>query len=87
MKTIWKYELQPVDFQTLEMPKDSRILCCQTQNDNPCLWAVVNPKAETVKRKIRIAGTGHPLQEGVTEYLGTVQTLDGRLVLHVFEIL
>lgn len=44
MKTIWKFQLKVDDFQTLEIPKDSKLLAVQTQGETPCLWALVSPE-------------------------------------------
>lgn len=85
--SIWKFPLEITDSQAVEMPQDARILSVQLQNDTVTLWAVVMPKKRRVNRLIRIAGTGHNIDdvvESMFAYLGTVQ--DGRgLVWHVFD--
>jgi len=58
-KQIWKYPLETTDGQTIRMPKDSQILCVQTQFDRPCLWALVDPNQPLEDRHILIFGTGH----------------------------
>ena len=70
------------------MPKDAEILTVQTQNGKPCLWALVDPKAETEIRVIEIFGTGHPVLSDMgtsRKYISTFQMQEGRLVFHVFE--
>lgn len=87
-KTIWKFPLQVADRQSIKMPIGAEILTVQTQNEEPCLWALVDPKAETESRYIEIFGTGHKVcyDMGVSrKYISTFQMGDGRLVFHVFE--
>ncbi len=70
------------------MPIGAKILTVQTQNDIPCLWALVDPQAETEGRNIEIFGTGHPVLSDLgtaREYIGTFQMHNGTLVFHVFE--
>lgn len=86
--TIWKYPLEAEDEQVMAMPKGARILTVQTQNETPCLWAMVNPtEARIEKRKIYTHGTGHPVADDpdTLAYLGTYQLRGGALVFHVFE--
>ena len=87
-KTIWKFELETTDNQTIEMPIGSKILTVQTQNGKVCLWALVDPTVIKVKVFIDIFGTGHEIHYGeniIRNYLGTYQLQNGDLVFHVFE--
>ncbi len=83
--TVWKYQLQTTDIQDVLMPQGADILCVQTQGQEPCLWALVNPDAEKGMRRIYIVGTGHPTGylTGLS-YIGTYQLRGGALVFHVF---
>lgn len=86
--TIWKFELDTVNMQTIEMPYCAKILTVQVQRETPCLWAIVDPSLEKEKRHFEIFGTGNPIVEGMgvsREYIGTYQLHDGDLVYHVFE--
>ena len=86
-RAIWKFPLDIVDLQAIEMPDDAEILCCQEQDDRPCLWAAVTPGKSTRRRWFRVFGTGHPMpHERGMRYIGTAQTLLGVLVWHVFEV-
>ena len=94
MKKIFKYQLANVDLQNVEMPQGSEILCIQTQNEIPCIWALVDPNKEPINRRIGIFGTGQelpmlPINENAT-YIGTYQLqmseLGGTLVFHCFDI-
>lgn len=87
-KSIWKFQLETTDYQTISMPKDAEILTVQTQGDTPCVWALVNPEAEKEDRNFEVFGTGHkvPVDMGVMrEYVATYQLQGGSLIFHVFE--
>jgi hypothetical protein len=83
MKTIWKFEL-PKQGKIL-MPKGAEILTVQTQNEIPCIWAVVNPDADKEERTFVIYGTGFEFQLIDYKYIGTFQMHSHGLVFHVFE--
>jgi len=96
MTAIWKYPIDALGVQTIEMPYGARILSVQTQPevnehgsfDRPTLWAVVGEDMPKAKRTIHTYGTGHPiptLDEADLSYIGTYQLSGGRLVFHVFE--
>lgn len=83
MQSIWKFPLTTTGEQSVDMPQGAKILACQTQNNTPCLWCVVDVNAPREKRTFRIYGTGHEFRGG--EYVGTYQIHNGGLVFHVFE--
>jgi len=84
-ETIWKFTLQATDIQTIKMPKGAKILCVQTQNEIPCLWAIVDPSASMEDRTFSIYGTGHNIDGYDRKYLGTFQLLKGNFIGHLFE--
>jgi len=87
-KTIWKFELEPIDRQIIEMPVNAEILTVQIQNETPCIWALVDPTKLTEIRVIEIFGTGHKMYYDIKndrKHLGTYQLYGGSLVFHVFE--
>ena len=97
MKTIYKYILEPVGAQTLQIPSGAEFLSVQMQHGNLCLWAIVDPEKLLENEYFVIVGTGHPVPEKpkYLQYLGTVQQAarlknlfpehaDGALVWHVF---
>ena len=94
-KTIWKFELEIGDNQKLELPIGAEILTVHTQNEIPCLWALVDPDADQETRHFEVYGTGHPVRYdsnrakpklGIDRiYIGTFQLHNGILVFHVFE--
>ena len=86
-KVVYKYKLQITKvIQEVILPLGAQILCIKMQNDELCMWALVDPDQtynEVVK--IRCAGTGHEITEDV-EYIDTVMLLDGELVFHFFKV-
>ena len=85
MKTIWKFKLKTYLEQDIEMPTGAIILCLQTQHEIPCIWALVDPDAPKMSRRFITHGTGHPMTETTTCYLGSYQLQMGAFVFHVFE--
>ena len=70
------------------MPKGAEILTVQTQNDTPCIWALVDPDSETETRHFEVYGTGHDIHcdMGIErKYINTFQIQYGLLVFHLFE--
>lgn len=82
----WKYHLHLVGEQLLKMPAGAWILSVAHQPVvGLCVWALVDPEAELVTRRIYIRGTGHALAgAAAAEYVGTVVEPDGKLVWHVW---
>lgn len=82
---VYKYPLQTVLWQEIEMPAGSVILSMQVQNEIPCIWALVNPHLEeTEKRIFKVHVTGFDFIDPHSSYIGTFQ--NGDFVGHVFEI-
>ena len=89
IKSIWKHEINIVDFQYVDMPLGAKILTVQLQEKGICLWALVDPEAPCVLRRIELYGTGHSIEFGQLverKYIGTVQTYSGAYVWHAFEV-
>lgn len=86
METIWKFELEVTDEQSIEMPYGAEILSVQWQRDKLCVWAMVSPTTlSKSNRSFVIFGTGHSIPDNLNaQFLGTVQDNFG-LVWHVFE--
>ncbi len=86
MKTIHKYPLTLTDEQSLSMPQGARPLSVQVQRGVPCLWAIVDPSEDIRPIRVRMVGTGHPMEEdGINwRFVGTIQLHDGALVFHFF---
>lgn len=92
MKQIWEFPLETTDVQRIEMPVGAEILTIQTQNEVPCIWALVDTGTSVLKckRTFNIFRTGHNIPELVDshrKYIGTYQLNNGGLVFHCFELL
>jgi hypothetical protein len=90
MKTIYKYPVEIAEYVKIDLPKGAEILTVQEQRNQPMMWALVDPNAEPETRLFGTFGTGHPLGNAIgvtTKYIGTYQSAEGQLVLHVFEYL
>jgi len=87
MKTVYKYTLDLVDLQVIQLPYDSTILSVAEQFDQIVLYALVDP-AETLvaEHTIRIAGTGHTIKQPHVHFIGSIVLEAGHLVFHVFEV-
>lgn len=87
MLTIWKYELGLQDHQTLQLPEGAQLLHVGNQHGALCLWALVDPDAKVIDRRIYVVGTGHKLPTAckLARYIGTAMMLGGTLVWHVFD--
>lgn len=85
MKRVYKYPLSIVDFQTLGMPADAKLLTVQAQRNQPCLWALVDTERAQEEVTLRLVGTGHEFEDADQwEHLGSFQLDAGLLVFHVF---
>jgi hypothetical protein len=86
MKTIWKFPFPITDEVKIEMPENAWILGVQVQRECPCIWALVDTKAEMKPRSFRVFGTGQPIDTGIDyDFIGTFQIHGGALVFHLFE--
>jgi hypothetical protein len=97
MRKIFKYPIPVTDYShiptndkfTISMPNHAKILCVQLQEGKPYIWALVDD-SELRDRHFRIIWTGNPIVEDdeqidFVDYIGTIQMLDGALVLHLFD--
>lgn len=89
-KVIWKYPIPRALEFTLNMPEGRfEFLSIQMQNDEPCMWVLVDPGQRKVSHTFRILPTGlefHRDDPTRMPYIGTFQPVNG-LVFHLFEIL
>lgn len=87
--TVWKCLLNIEDEHVLEIPSPAITLSFQVQNGALVLWFLVNPELGKVTKVFRLAGTGHQINNSLSEleYIDTVQLKGGKLVYHLFEIL
>ena len=80
MKVIYKYPFKIVDFFDLNLPASAKILTCQSQKDEPYIWALVNTDEKLGRtRRFRVYGTGAEITEETRNlgYIGTIQRFGG----------
>ena len=82
---IFKYTLDLIDLQSLELPIGAKILSIQVQSRIPRLWALVDENAQKEMRTFATYGTGYEVPDNPGSYIGTYQLVDSDLVFHVFE--
>ncbi len=94
MNKIYKYKLDMVNAQSIELPLIAKILKVEYQRCNEewdkinlCLWALIDDRlGATTKRTFRIFMTGEPIETiGNLIYIDTVLAMNGQFVAHVFE--
>lgn len=83
MKTIHKYRLKIVDYQSIETHIGAEIISVGEQDGNLCVWAMVDTKKPSVEKKIWVIGTGNYCAPSVEGFVGTVAI--GPHVWHVFQ--
>lgn len=84
MEVIWKYHLDLVDSQEIEMPKHSKIISVQTQYSKMTIWVICDPEEVTEKRIFDIQGTGNPVRKIRGKHIGTC--IITNYVWHIFEV-
>lgn len=92
LRTVWKYPLKLKDSQEISIVSGAELIHVDldpqlgaTPDGSMQLWALVDlDKATTERRVIRIAGTGHPIDE-VVKHIGSVRTPP--FIWHVFEVI
>lgn len=85
---VYKYKLNWAYTQVI-LPIGAKVLHFDIQNNEPHIWALVDPDAPKENRLFLLVGTGHQFDHDPddTEFIGTVLANGGALVWHVFEIL
>lgn len=88
MKTIHKYHVQAVDKPVVNMPRGARVLSFHSQNDQPYIWALVDPDEPTQPRRFYLVGTGNPFEYNPASlrFIGTALFMGDTQVFHLFEI-
>ena len=84
MKAIWKYAINP--HTTIQIPQGARLLSVQVQDNQPQLWALVDPAALQVGRMFQAVATGEEFDDDGMTYIDTFQINGGALVFHLFEV-
>lgn len=85
MKTVFKYATCPNDRIYISLPTGAQPLRFDFQDGSLCLWALVDPNAGGFQSFVfRMAGTGHNIEEEVSDYINTVYA--NGLVFHFFRL-
>lgn len=85
MKSVFKYQLNRDGVTELVLPKYSWIVKSAIQDDQICLWIVVDTTINEISvRKFSVYGTGWDITFDSLDHIDTI--LDGSYVWHVFEI-
>ena len=94
IRRIYKYPVRIDDKTSVTMPLGARILNVHEQmlscgRSGAFLWALVDPsEKEMVTRRVRIAGTGHDIDDAEKlAYCGTFHLSTSGLVFHLLEYL
>lgn len=91
--TIWKFVLggrgenrDAKPYIDVGMPQYATLLSvgCIEPNRNRFVWAEVDPRQKTVKRRIYLVGTGRPIPDGARIFIQTYFDFDGH-VWHVYD--
>lgn len=86
-QVIYKYPLRLNSVNVASIPQGARVLTVQTQNETPCLWALVDPNKILEERIFEIFATGSMLPlSGNWNYISTFQLENGVYVFHCFEM-
>jgi hypothetical protein len=88
VKTIFRFKVPIIDKPTVYMPTGARVLPAPPGERNGTdieIWAQVDTDAPLEQRQFIVVGTGNPLPEGCTSFIGTVVTHGGQFVWHLFE--
>lgn len=86
MKTIYKYGIHHLrEEQDIRVTKGFNPLHVGAQHNVICIWGEVDDDEDEFEhRSIFIVGTGNPLPNEPVRYLGTVQTMGGELIWHIY---
>ena len=89
MLRVFKYLVEIGNYFEVELPRSAQILTVDLQGSEIKLWALVDPKRPMIKRRFRLSGTGHPIEEDMEnlKYINTFLVHEGAVVVHVFEVL
>lgn len=88
---VWKFTLnyRDGDHHHLMVPIGAEVLSAHAQGDDLQVWALIDTDAQRETREFVLVGTGYPthLPRDRMRFINTVQLHNGRMVLHVFEVL
>ena len=75
MRVIYKYQLDVIDRQDIQLHQDCDILSVQLQDGVPCMWVMIDQSQPVMRVTIRCLGTGHNNYENhqFLKYIATIQ--------------
>lgn len=86
MKQVWKFPVATMDTEIV-VPRGAKILHLEVQHGDPCFWALVDPAAKPLERKVITYGTGHDVPADIDkthDFIGTILVSGGALVWHLW---
>lgn len=83
-RQVWKFTFVTSKMEA-SMPTGAEIIHTHEQFGAICLWAIVDPAADTETRRFLIYGTGWEMPDEPGTYIGTIHMHGSALVFHVFE--
>ena len=94
MRAIYKYILQPLTTQTLQVKPlgnvqfKEQVLKVAVQDDHVCIWCLVDQTQPEREVGVALVGTGQMLPDHIQKenYIDTIMLAGGRLVFHAFVI-
>lgn len=87
MKAVYRYDLDEVIEQEIEIPRNAQLLKVERQTRLPLglsLWALIDPDEPMARRKIFLVGTGHLEVPDSAIFISTYQEPMG-FVWHFFD--
>lgn len=82
--SIFKYQIG-LGLSEVSMPKGARILSLKTQRGRPCIWALVDPQAPVVQRRLAVYGTGFDVPAEPGRFVDTFLMEHDNFVFHLFD--
>jgi len=74
MNLIYKYPLELMKRQQIELPLGAKVVSFQAQAEQLCVWALIDTEQEDiVQETFCIIGTGLRIPSDATKYVGTAQ--------------
>ena len=83
-EVVFKYPLMsastvaPLSYTEIDCQSGAKFIEINVQEQKFMAWAVVDPSAPLVTRKIWIVGTGTPIPVDAVEYIDTIHTVHQR---------
>ncbi len=90
MITVWKFPIEAIERQAIQMPRGAKLLHVGAQGvgltAKPSVWALCDTEATPTFRSLAVTRTGHDAGHCDGPHVGTFMLGDGALVFHVFDL-